>query len=87
MVAAATGARYLVNGAGVIRLRPILESGVADMREIYPVNVEAVWDLPPGWAGPCRAAECAGIIWFLLSDEAGYMTGQAVNITGGEIMF
>ena len=45
VVAAGTGARYLVNAAGVIRLRPILESGVADMRAIYPVNVEAVWDL------------------------------------------
>jgi NAD(P)-dependent dehydrogenase (short-subunit alcohol dehydrogenase family) len=29
------------------------------------------------------AAECAGAIWFLLSDEAAYMTGQAVNFTGG----
>ena len=29
------------------------------------------------------AAECAGLIWFLLSDEAAYMTGQAVNFTGG----
>jgi NAD(P)-dependent dehydrogenase (short-subunit alcohol dehydrogenase family) len=27
--------------------------------------------------------ECAGLIWFLLSDEAGYMTGQAINFTGG----
>jgi NAD(P)-dependent dehydrogenase (short-subunit alcohol dehydrogenase family) len=166
----------------VIRLRPILESGVADMREIYPVNVEAVWDLtsrlgramPPGGAvvnissfsakvsstteaavyASSKAAvlsitrsfahafasrgvrvnavvpgiidtpmqdeviekvaasrqttpaelsrarnatvplgrtgspeECAGIIWFLLSAEASYMTGQAVNITGGQIMF
>lgn len=182
VVAAATGARYLVNAAGVIRLRPILESGVADMREIYPVNVEAVWDLtsrlgramPRGGAivnlgsfsakiastiecavyasskaavlsitrsfayafapqgvrvnavvpgiietpmqdqvvekvaefrhtTPAELArartatvplgrtgtpqECAGIIWFLLSAEAGYMTGQAVNITGGQIMF
>src|SRR5258708_1843088 len=58
VVGAAAGARFLVNAAGVIRLRPILESGVADMREIYPVNVEAVWDLtsrlgramPPGGA-------------------------------------
>jgi NAD(P)-dependent dehydrogenase (short-subunit alcohol dehydrogenase family) len=182
VVAAATGARYLVNAAGVIRLRPILESGVADMREIYPVNVEAVWDLtsrlgramPRGGAivnlgsfsakvastiecavyASSKAAvlsitrsfayafapqgvrvnavvpgiidtpmqdqvlekvaefrhispaeleqartgsvplgrtgspqECAGIIWFLLSPEAAYMTGQAVNITGGQIMF
>lgn len=29
------------------------------------------------------ADECAGAIWFLLSDEAAYMTGQAVNFTGG----
>jgi NAD(P)-dependent dehydrogenase (short-subunit alcohol dehydrogenase family) len=27
--------------------------------------------------------ECAAVIWFLLSDEAAYMTGQAVNFTGG----
>jgi NAD(P)-dependent dehydrogenase (short-subunit alcohol dehydrogenase family) len=182
VVAAATGARYLVNAAGVIRLRPILESGVADMRAIYPVNVEAVWDLTsrlgramprggaivnigsfaakvastiecavyasskaavlsitrsfahafapqgvrvnavvpgiidtpmqdqviekvaefrhttPGELARTRNAtvplgrsgtpqECAGIIWFLLSAEADYMTGQAINITGGQIMF
>ncbi|MBV8103620.1 MAG: SDR family oxidoreductase [Hyphomicrobiales bacterium] len=29
------------------------------------------------------ADECAGLIWFLLSDEAPYMTGQAINFTGG----
>jgi NAD(P)-dependent dehydrogenase (short-subunit alcohol dehydrogenase family) len=29
------------------------------------------------------AHECAGAIWFLLSDEAAYMTGQAVNFSGG----
>jgi NAD(P)-dependent dehydrogenase (short-subunit alcohol dehydrogenase family) len=29
------------------------------------------------------AAECAALIWFLLSDEAAYMTGQAINFTGG----
>jgi NAD(P)-dependent dehydrogenase (short-subunit alcohol dehydrogenase family) len=27
--------------------------------------------------------ECAALIWFLLSDEAAYMTGQAINLTGG----
>jgi NAD(P)-dependent dehydrogenase (short-subunit alcohol dehydrogenase family) len=32
------------------------------------------------------AAECAGVIWFLLSDAAGYMTGQAINVTGGLVM-
>jgi NAD(P)-dependent dehydrogenase (short-subunit alcohol dehydrogenase family) len=29
------------------------------------------------------AKECAGLIWFLLSDQAAYMTGQAINFTGG----
>ena len=29
------------------------------------------------------AEECAGLIWFLLSEEAAYMTGQAINFTGG----
>jgi NAD(P)-dependent dehydrogenase (short-subunit alcohol dehydrogenase family) len=28
------------------------------------------------------ADECAGLIWFLLSDEAAYMTGQGINYTG-----
>ncbi len=32
---------------------------------------------------PATADECAGGIWFLLSDDAAYMTGQAVNYTGG----
>lgn len=30
--------------------------------------------------------ECADVIRFLLSDEAGYMTGQAVNFSGGLVM-
>jgi NAD(P)-dependent dehydrogenase (short-subunit alcohol dehydrogenase family) len=27
--------------------------------------------------------ECASLIWFLLSEESAYMTGQAINFTGG----
>ncbi len=33
------------------------------------------------------ADECAGVIWFLLSDASTYMTGQAVNFTGGLVMW
>jgi NAD(P)-dependent dehydrogenase (short-subunit alcohol dehydrogenase family) len=29
------------------------------------------------------AEDCAGVIWFLLSEAAAYMTGQSVNLTGG----
>ena len=32
------------------------------------------------------AEECAGVIWFLLSDAAAYMTGQGINFTGGLVM-
>ena len=31
--------------------------------------------------------ECAGVIWWLLSPESGYMTGQAINYTGGLVMW
>ena len=176
------GVDHLVNAAGIIRLKPILEFTVSDLREIYAINVEATWDLvsrigrtiPSGGAivnlssssaklattteaavyassktavlsitrsfayafapngvrvnaicpgiidtpmqdrvladvaakrgltveelstarnktvplgRAASADECAGAIWFLLSDEAGYMTGQAINYTGGLVMW
>lgn len=31
--------------------------------------------------------ECAGVIWFLLSGASAYMTGQAINFTGGLVMW
>lgn len=34
----------------------------------------------------CDVADIANVAVFLLSDEASYMTGQAINVTGGEIM-
>lgn len=182
VIDAAEGVDYLVNAAGIIRLKPILDFTVQDMRDIYAVNVEAVWELcskigrrmtsggaivnvssvsakltstqetavyasskaavlsitrsfayayaannvrvnavcpgimdtpmqdlvierlaeirgtTPDAIGNGRLAtvplgrgakpeECAGLITFLLSDEAGYMTGQAVNQTGGLVMW
>ena len=32
-------------------------------------------------------AECAEVIWFLLSPASGYMTGQAINYTGGLVVW
>jgi len=182
LVAAGDGVDYLVNAAGIIRLKPILEFTVDDLRDIYAINVEATWDLvsrigrtiPSGGAivnlssssaklattteaavyasskaavlsitrsfayafapngvrvnaicpgiidtpmqdrvladvaakrgvsvaelsatrnktvplgRAASADECAGAIWFLLSDDAGYMTGQAINYTGGLVMW
>jgi NAD(P)-dependent dehydrogenase (short-subunit alcohol dehydrogenase family) len=57
---------------GVSRLR---HTGVAALEEARNRMV------PLGRAA--SAAECAGGIWFLLSDDSAYMTGQAVNFTGG----
>ena len=33
----------------------------------------------------CTPEEVAGLICFLLSDDAAYMTGQSVNFTGGTV--
>lgn len=58
-------------------------SGMAKLRgmELAAMNDARNKTVPLG--RPARPDECAGAIWFLLSDEAGYMTGQAVNFTGG----
>lgn len=45
VVMAGMGARALVNSAGIIVVKPILEFTVQDIRDMYAVNVEAVWDL------------------------------------------
>lgn len=182
VVEAGTGARALVNSAGIIGLKPILDFTVDDIHTLFAVNVDPVWDLTsrigrtisaggsivnlssssakrsvttdaavyamskaavlsitrsfayafapagvrvnalcPGIIetpmaqtivqtaasthGVSEAAvaqqrivdvplgrsgspeECANLIWFLVSDEASYMTGQAVNITGGLVMY
>lgn len=34
-----------------------------------------------------RPEDVAGVAWFLASPDARYMTGQAVNVTGGMIMY
>lgn len=178
LVELGAGVDLLVNAAGIIRLKPILEFTIQDIRDIYAINVEATWDLvsrigrtmPRGGAivnlssssaklattteaavyassktavlsitrsfayafapngvrvnaicpgiidtpmqervladvaaergltveelsaarnrtvplgRSASADECASAIWFLLSDEAAYMTGQAINFTGG----
>ncbi len=180
VIAGGQGYDYLVNAAGIIRLKDLSEFTVADWRELFTVNAEAMFFLCQG-IGPSmpagsaivnlssssaklantveaaiyaatkttvlsitrsfayglakipvrvnaicpaiidtpmqdkvlaqvaplrgmtveelttarnatvplgRAAspdELAGLIWFLLSDEAGYMTGQAINYGGGYV--
>ena len=180
VIAAGRGCNYLVNAAGIIRLKDLAEFTVTDWRDIFTVNVEAMFflcqgigpSMPSGGAivnlssssaklantveaaiyaaskttvlsitrsfaygfakipvrvnaicpaiidtpvqdkvlaqvAPLRGmtveelttarnatvplgragspAELAGLIWFLLSDQAGYMTGQAINYGGGYV--
>lgn len=58
-------------------------AGVSALRgtEVAALEEARARAVPLGRAA--SADECAGAIWFLLSDEAAYMTGQAVNFTGG----
>ena len=181
VVRAAAGSRCLVNAAGIIVLKPILDITIEDLETVYRLNVHAVWDLTErigatmaagssivnlssssaklaitteaaayastkaavlsltrsfayAFAGqdvrvnavcpgiidtpmqdavllkvaaargvpigelvdarnatvPLKRAasadECAAVIWFLLSAESSYMTGQAINVTGGLVM-
>ena len=34
----------------------------------------------------CSYADVSNVILFLASDQASYMTGQAINVTGGQEM-
>jgi hypothetical protein len=45
LVEVGAGVDLLVNAAGIIRLKPILEVTAQDIRDIYAINVEATWDL------------------------------------------
>jgi NAD(P)-dependent dehydrogenase (short-subunit alcohol dehydrogenase family) len=180
VVAEGDGIDYLVNAAGIIRLKPIFELTVDDWREIFTINAESIFFLcqqlgprmreggaivnlssssaklattteaaiyaaskttilsvtrsfayalaPRGvrvnavcpgivdtpmqdkvldevsitrgltreqleetrtrmvpLARVSSAEECAALVWFLLSDESAYMTGQAINWTGGMV--
>jgi len=58
---------------------------VAPMRGTTPPAFSAARNATVPLGRSASARECAGLIWFLLSDESGYMTGQAINYTGGSI--
>ena len=60
---------------------------VASLRgmSIEELGVARLKTVPLGRSA--SADECAGVIWFLLSDAAAYMTGQAINQTGGLVMW
>lgn len=65
----------------------IIDTGMRDAAEIIhrklgmPSAEERVGNIPIGRLG--RPEDVARVILFLASDEAQYMTGQAINVTGG----
>jgi NAD(P)-dependent dehydrogenase (short-subunit alcohol dehydrogenase family) len=60
-----------------IRMNNILPGFI----ESYPVDRDTVQHIPMGRAG--KLGEIANTIAFLLSDEAGYITGQNLRVDGG----
>jgi NAD(P)-dependent dehydrogenase (short-subunit alcohol dehydrogenase family) len=60
---------------------------VAGMRGMTPAELSAARNRTVPLGRAASPEECAGLIWFLLSKEAGYMTGQAINYTGGMVMW
>ena len=58
-------------------------AGIAELKGEDPTSLSEARNRSVPLGRPATADECAGAIWFLLSDEAAYMTGQAVNFTGG----
>jgi NAD(P)-dependent dehydrogenase (short-subunit alcohol dehydrogenase family) len=58
-------------------------AGVARVRGADPAELDAQRKKAVPLGRGANAAECAALIWFLLSDEAAFMTGQAINFTGG----
>ena len=56
-------------------------SGRAPAGEFYR---EVVSRIPLGRAG--QPEDVAGLVAFLASDDAAYITGQAIHVNGGSIM-
>jgi NAD(P)-dependent dehydrogenase (short-subunit alcohol dehydrogenase family) len=57
--------------------------GVAERRGTTAAELDAQRKKLVPLGRGSSAEECASLIWFLLSDQSAYMTGQAINFTGG----
>lgn len=62
----------------------VLET-VAPMRGMKAAELSAARNKLVPLGRGASPEECAALIWFLLSDESAYMTGQAINFTGGHV--
>jgi NAD(P)-dependent dehydrogenase (short-subunit alcohol dehydrogenase family) len=60
---------------------------VAAMRGTTPAELSAARNKSVPLGRAASPEECAGLIRFLLMEESAYMTGQAINFTGGLVMW
>ena len=60
-----------------------LEADILDST-IEARKAEMLKSIPMGRLG--TTAEIADLVAFLASDQSSYITGQAINITGGQLM-
>ncbi|MCX7934076.1 MAG: SDR family oxidoreductase [Planctomycetota bacterium] len=63
-----------------------LDDQYAKKLNMTPEQVRAHYQAKVPLKRDCRIADVAALVVFLASDESSYMTGQAINVTGGEIM-
>ena len=64
-----------------------LISQVAEIRGTTPEALSAERDSTVPLQRASAPEEIASVIWFLLSEASSYMTGQALNATGGQVMW
>ena len=69
---------------------PMIEKVLTDVgraRAVDPEEVREAYHRAIPLGRSARPEEVAAVVRFLLSEEAAYMTGQAVNVSGGLVMY
>ena len=86
---AARGVRVNAVCPGVVEtpMNDVVLAGIARARGVPVTAVEEARRAAIPLGRTAAADEVAGVIAFLLSDAAGYMTGQGVNVSGGLVTY